>query len=405
MKLLFVFYDRPDYFVGPIVNARRLLPELCSRGHEVHCLIFRLGAEGAPSADYLESLGVHCYVHPFDCSTEDKIVWILQQISYISPDVFVPNLSVAGWFAARWAREAGIPTIACHRSDEDFYWAMVDDFVLGDKLWAVSGLVCVSEHLKNAVSIQCPEYTKLCVIPSGVPIPAETSRHDGPLKIAYVGRMVQEQKRVHDLIDALALVMDSQPDITATLYGDGPERANVEKRIGSLGLSHRIHIAGVCPSEQIQDQLVQYHVLVLLSDYEGTPGAVMDAMACGVVPVCLDIEGGVRDLVIDKVTGVLVKNRRQDFLTAIKMLSDDPDLRKSLAANAKQHIMGKFSLQHAADLWEGFCKELLDSAPVRQPFIAPPKIRLPDVRKEFAREDFRQESFFSVLAKRLARFR
>lgn len=400
MKLLFIYYDRPDYFVGPIVNARRLLPELQSRGHEIHCLIFYRRGD-SPSSRYLESHGVRCYVRPFAGATEEKISWILEKVVAISPDVFVPNLSVVGWFAARWVRDSGIPTISCHRSDDQYHWAMVDEFVLGQKEWAVSGLVCVSEHLRKEVAERRPEHTKLCVIPSGVPISKDSCIHDGgPLKLVYVGRMVQEQKRILDMVDALAMVMGHLPDVTATLYGDGPERMSVEKRVNELGLSHRINVAGVCPSEKIQSQLIQHHVLVLLSDYEGTPGAVMDAMACGVVPVCLDIKGGVQELVIDKHTGLLVKDREQDFLAAIKLLSNDPSLRKSMALKAKQHIVERYSLLCAADKWEEFCEKLLDSAPGRRPLIVPDKFNLPPVRSGLAREDFRKVAWPLDLAKR-----
>lgn len=379
------------------------MPELKLRGHDIHCLLFCMG-EDAPSARYLQACGVSCYVHPYADSTENKISWILKKVSLVSPDVFVPNLSVAGWFAARWVRESGIPTIACHRSDDQYHWAMVDEFVLGEKQWAVSGLVCVSEHLRRSVSEKTPEHTKLCVIPSGVPVSNFSCRHDGPLKLVYVGRMVQQQKRILDLVDALAFVMDSLPDVTATLYGDGPERMSVEMRVRELGLSGRINVAGVCPSEEIQSQLVQHHVLVLLSDYEGTPGAVMDAMACGVVPVCLDIKGGVRDLVIDRYTGLLVKDRMHDFLTAIKLLSQNIDLRKAMALNAKQHITEGFSLMRAAGLWEGFCEELLVSAPHRRLLTVPRKFKLPAVKSGLAREDFRKKGFTALQAERITRF-
>jgi glycosyltransferase involved in cell wall biosynthesis len=56
-------------------------------------------------------------------------------------------------------------------------------------------------------------------------------------------------------------------------------------------------------------QLIEHNILILLSDYEGTPGAVMDGMACGLVPVCTDISGGVQELVIPDQTGLLVRDR------------------------------------------------------------------------------------------------
>ncbi|MFO7907828.1 MAG: hypothetical protein R6U98_34600, partial [Pirellulaceae bacterium] len=59
MRIAFVFYDRPDWFGGPAVNARRLLPELQRRGHEVVALIPFRGSH-SPAAQYLERHGVQC---------------------------------------------------------------------------------------------------------------------------------------------------------------------------------------------------------------------------------------------------------------------------------------------------------------------------------------------------------
>lgn len=400
MKLLFIYYDKINYLGGPIVNARRVLPELRKRGHEIHCVLFMMGEGESPSAKYLEEQGIFCYVKTLGIATEEKIDWILKLVAKISPDVFVPNLSVAGWFAARWIRDAGIPTIACHRSDDRFHWTMVDDFVCGNQEWSVSGLVCVSENFKKIIAEKNPEFTKLCVIPSGVPVPIESSLQTGPFKIAYVGRLVQEQKRIHDLVDALAIVINNNDGITATLFGDGPELETIQQHIENLELKHRINVFGVCPSEKIQDQLLQYHVLVLLSDYEGTPGAVMDAMACGVVPVCLDIPGGVQELVLNGVTGFLVKDRQQDFQRAIEKLSMNVNLRKQLAANARKHILERFSLDMAADHWEAFCQQLIDEAGERKTLQIPRNIQLPAVRSAFAREDFRRtENTLSLWSK------
>ena len=108
---------------------------------------------------------------------------------------------------------------------------------------------------------------------------------------------------------------------------------------------------GTVTNEKIQAVLNRYHILVLLSDYEGTPGAVMDGMASGLVPVCLDISGGVQELIIHENTGLLVKDRGQSFVDAIARLATDTSLRKRLAANAKEHMAKHFSLNVAADRW------------------------------------------------------
>lgn len=401
MKIAFLVYDRPGYRGGPIVNARRLLPELARRGHDVHAIVLFFGG-GAPTAEWLTGEGVTVHAGRFGRYTEHNVGWLLRLVSAIQPDVFVPNLSVAGWFAARWVREAGIPTVAALRSDDDFHWEMVRRFVLGPPEWAVSGLVCVSDDLHARVADSGPGTTRLVSIPSGVPVPANMAAHEsGPIRLVYVGRLAQVQKRIMDVVDAMARVMAVLPDTTATLIGHGAQRRierDVDRRIARHGLRDRIVRIGTVPPESISETLQRHHVLVLLSDYEGTPGAVMDGMAAGLVPVCLDIPGGVQELVTHGETGLLVKDRDGDFVSAIRQLAGDPALRARLGMNARRRIEQGYSLAVAADRWEAFLAELSNRAGQRTAIQCPSPLPLPPVSPAFLREDRRQPGWLRVVS-------
>lgn len=394
MRIAFLAYDWPGYRGGPIVNARRLLPELQRRGHEVHALIqFHRG--GSPTADLLREQSVQVHAEVFHRWTEERIDWLLDRLRAIEPDVFVPNLSVAGWFAARWAREAGIPTVAAYRSDDAFYAGMVEAFVLGAPGWAVSGLVSVSQAVHDRILERQPARTRLCVIPSGVPVPnAAADQADGPLRLVYVGRLVQEQKRILETIDALAAVLHQLPETTAKLIGHcaaAPDEATIDARIAGHGLGDRLVRLGTLEPDALHDVLRRFHVLVLLSDYEGTPGSVMDGMACGLVPVCLDISGGVRELVRHGETGLLVSDRGVAFVDAVTGLAHDGALRSRLAANARRHIQQGYSLDIAADRWEAFLTQLVEENRVpRTPIALPKDYGLPQVNPGLAREDHRR---------------
>jgi SAM-dependent methyltransferase len=273
---------------------------------------------------------------------------------------------------------------------------MIDEFVLGRKEWAVSGLVCVSQYLQNKVKERGPQFTKLCSIPSGVPMPDSIAVHQqGPLRIVYVGRLSQQQKRVFDLIDALAGVLQNLPDSTATLIGNAAKpsvQSRIDQKISQLGLADRIQCIGSVSPEKLHKKLLSFHVLVLLSDYEGTPGAVMDGMACGLVPVCLNIPGGVQELVLHEKTGLLVENREDEFVDAIIRLNEDIPFRKRLARNAKAHIEKYFSLSVAASRWELLFDELLKDVSRKEMIDIDMRFKLPPVRQSLAREDRRQPS-------------
>lgn len=392
MKIAFMFYDRAEYRGGPTVNALRVLPEFHRRGHEVHALIECQGGF-SPGARALAELGIGVHQIAIEQYVEDRITGILEILRDLRPDVFVPNSSVAGWYAARWVRIAGIPTVAALRNDDSFHWAMVGQFVSGNRNWAVSGLVCVSENLLRKAESLRPRNTQLARIPSGVPVPETTVCQAGQseLRLLYVGRLVQEQKRIRELTDAFIKTVQHVPGVRATICGQGygNERERIEAKIRDHGLGDVIKVRGAVEPGLIHNVMRHHHAIVLLSDHEGTPGSIMDGMASGLVPVCLNIEGGVRELVIHDQTGLLVSNRDEEFLYAVRRLKDDVELRCTLARNARKHIEDNYSLAGAATRWLDFFSSLLSSAKTKTSLIVPRRLGLPPVHSAFAREDIR----------------
>ncbi len=388
MKFSLVAYDRPNYRAGPIVNARRLLPELVARGHQVSALIlFHAGA--SPTALFLRARGVDVRTMPWKASTEKHVRWMLGELQTIQPDIFVPNLSTAGWFAARWCREAGIPTIAAYRSPDPYHQGMIEQFVIGLPEWSVSGLVCVNRLMFRQVNSLAPAHTQLCVIPSGVPMDDDhKASRQGPLRLAYVGRLEDHAKRITDTVDALIRLIRIRPEIKATIYGEGSRQTALEQRVASKGLSQAIRFGGAVEPERLHGELCRHDALVLLSEFEGLPAAVMDAMSCGLVPICTNFPG-IEELVINGVTGLVVDDRDQQFNAAVIRLADDPDLWQSLSSQARQHIAANYSLTICADRWEQFCGELQATAGPRKPISLPPQLQLPAVHPWLAKEDIR----------------
>jgi glycosyltransferase involved in cell wall biosynthesis/SAM-dependent methyltransferase len=397
MRILFTVYIEHDSVSGPAANAFRLLPELRRRGHQVIALIFHYG-ERAPDVGKLTASGVECIVFRRPPYSEDMVRLILKTAAQVLPDIFIPNSSVQGFYASRWIRAAGIPTIAVIRSDDRFHWGVVHEFVDGPREWALSGLVCVNEYLKRRIEPLNRWSASLATIPSGVPIPPKACDRSGPLKIAFAGRFEQEQKRIRDVASSIAGALTLLPDATATFYGHGSQYQYLVDFIESKDLSARMKPAAPVPADEIQDRLLEHNVLVLLSDYEGTPGAVMDAMACGLVPVCLDIPGGVRELVIHEKTGLLVKDREEDFFKAMTRLARNSDLRRELGEAARRHIVDHFSLQSATDKWEQFLKKLIEQSGARRALRVPLPLTLPPVNPDLAREDCRRSMISSALS-------
>ena len=247
---------------------------------------------------------------------------------------------------------------------------------LGGVAVRAASFVCVSEELEKQVIERRPQQVLVKRIPYGVPIPTEAVHPPaGPMRIAFVGRLAQEQKRILDVARALCRVVAEVPDTEAVIYGDGPDRDKVLEMLATGGHGLPIEYGGVIPSEAMQPRLMKCHVVVLLSDYEGLPIALLEGMACGCVPVCSEMRSGVPELVTDGETGILVTDRGDGFVDAIRRLRSDPALWKRLSTNARTAARA-FDVDTCVDAWASLLAEVAGRHSLAT-LTVPTRIRLP----------------------------
>lgn len=118
--------------------------------------------------------------------------------------------------------------------------------------------------------------------------------------VTFVGRLERE-KGAFDLLDAFAQV--NTPDTTLVMVGDGSARAEVEARAATS--RGRVRVLGPRPHAEIPLLLGAADVVTLPSWNEGTPNAVLEAMASGRRVVATAV-GGVPDIVCTEELGALV---------------------------------------------------------------------------------------------------
>jgi colanic acid/amylovoran biosynthesis glycosyltransferase len=162
-------YDKPDSVGGPVTWIQRLVPPLRDRGIDARCLFLLHWGETGPALEALRGAGVPCEAITAPIRTVERVKWILSCLDADPPDVFVPNLVVAGYYAGRWVKRAGIPTVGVLHSDDAYYRAIQDEFVFGKPEYRVSSLVCVSMELERQVLERNPRDVLVKRIPYGVP--------------------------------------------------------------------------------------------------------------------------------------------------------------------------------------------------------------------------------------------
>ncbi|ACB51712.1 putative glycosyl transferase, group I [Crocosphaera subtropica ATCC 51142] len=391
IKVTFCAHDYPNFVGGPYAWLPRLLPSLRERGIESRVLFsIRGNEEECQGVQRVKQEGFNHSVYQIPYHTDQHINWILQQLKKDPPDIFVPHLVVPAFYASRWVKKAGIPTIGVMHSDDPFYHGLVDEFVFGQPDYQLSGLVCVSRFIEQTFLNKITS-TQIRCIPCGVPIPRTlTKKPSEKLKILYVGRLVEEQKQISLLTKAFCRAVKEVPNTEAIIYGSGSKQGAVEKILAQHAQDIPVKLGGRLNSDQVQKHLLGSHVIVLLSDYEGLPIALMEAMACGVVPVCLRIRSGIPELVEDSVTGLLVDDRGDSFVAAIRRLQEETGLWEKLSQGARAKIEADYSDTVAADQWADFIRELHQTAGRKQSIQRPLLFSLPPVHPALAVEDKRR---------------
>lgn len=207
-----------------------------------------------------------------------------------------------------------------------------------------AAVTCVSrwlaEEARELVSIPAP-------VVAPMPVATELFVPDGrhaPDRLLFVGRLM-EQKGLNYLLRAVAQMRHS---VQLDVVGDGPDRVSLQELAGSLGLGQRIRWLGALPQPRLAALYREATALVIPSLNEGLGLVAVEAQLCE-TPVVAFASGGLKDVVHDGQTGVLVPPADVPALAfAVDTLLDRPDRGASLGAAARLHALSTFAPESVA---------------------------------------------------------
>jgi glycosyltransferase involved in cell wall biosynthesis len=183
------------------------------------------------------------------------------------------------------------------------------------------------------------------------------------LRLIYVGRLVEEQKQILSVTRALCRVVRELQGTEAIIYGNGPDRERVRRCLEEEKVGDRVRLGGQIDNADIQRVMLEAGVLVLLSDYEGLPIALLEAMACGLIPVCLRVRSGVGQLIEQGRTGFLVDDRGDDFVATIRAIASNAELRSRVSCGARERIVAEYSNEANASRWAALLTDKSSRSP------------------------------------------
>lgn len=180
---------------------------------------------------------------------------------------------------------------------------------------------------------------KLISIPNFLPESAFPQKTAAKRKeMVYVGRVVELQKRLSRLVRNWKMFEERHDDWKLRIVGDGEDLDSLKRYAAKLGVGS-ISFEGY--SSDVRSFLKPASVVLLVSDSEGLPMSLIEAMAEGCIPVCYDSFAALKDIIENgkegfaipspaSATGLSVAAREKEsaqlMVEALCRLAEDPDL-------------------------------------------------------------------------------
>ncbi|WP_157817406.1 glycosyltransferase family 4 protein [Candidatus Thiodictyon syntrophicum] len=216
----------------------------------------------------------------------------------------------------------------------------------------VNAIVGVSVRVRDDLVARGIGRERVFAIPNGVAVDQfnpGAPRVSERLRLLYLGRLDDSSKGVLWLPKVMRRLRTAAH---LTIVGDGPDRVRLEQ--GLRGAAVAAHLRTAVSSHQVPGILREHDVLLAPSRYEGFGQAIVEAMACAVVPVASRIRG---------VTDMIVDHGRDGCLfpigdlgaaaAAIDALALDPARREQMARAARRAAVSRFSSERmASGYWQ-----------------------------------------------------
>lgn len=260
----------------------------------------------------------------------------------------------AAWDAAtRLGRCGRHPTIGVMHSDDPRYDHLARRFGA-----SVDTIVAVSRRVRARVTSAAPSLTlPIPVIPCGTPLPPPARRpeagQNGTLRLIWVGRVEEYQKRVSDLPRIVDHLRSVHTDCTLDIIGDGPSLSALQDAVRKAAHGARISLYGWRDAEFVRQRLAAADVFVLPSNFEGMPVAMMEALALGCGVVAAQVSGVEDVATLPGARGCVWTHPVGDVTAAVTAILDaaraDPGER---AARARALAEAEFSIEQCAVRYE-----------------------------------------------------
>lgn len=307
------------------------------------------------------------------------LIWLVRYFRRERPAIVATHTAKAGTLGRIAAALAGVPVVihTFHGHVLEGYFGKVETliFLTIERLLGriTTAFVAISPRIAADLERLGIGRGKTVIVPLGLELdylsrsqPGRLRRDlgipDDAITVGIVGRLAPI--KAHDLfIQSAAQLIGRYRQVHFAVVGDGELWNQLHRQVREGGLASRIHFAGW--RRQLEDVYSDLDIVVCCSRNEGTPVALIEASAAGRAVVGTRV-GGIPDVVVDGVTGLLVQFGDVNALAdAIGILIQNPERRRSMGVAGRELVLKKHSADRMVKELKEIYSRLLENAALK----------------------------------------
>ncbi len=368
MNILFVI-TRADVIRGVQVHVKGLAVALQQDQHKVLVLT---GKKGAYNKDLrearIESIAYKFLQRKINPFRDGKSLrYILYIIDLFKPDLIAAHSSKAGILGRIAGKMSKVPCIFTAHG-----WSFTPGIGEPNRTiyrWVeklivplATKVICVSEFDRQIGLEAGLNPQKLLTVHNGMKdIVSKLRSNPGQVGSVNIARDDDDELDSSSLVVKIAMVarFDRQKDqlilikachglnVELILVGDGVNLAKARQQVEQLKMQDRVKFLGF--RKDIAEILARVQILTLISNWEGLPCTIIEAMRAGLPVIASDVVG-VKEIVIENETGYLISDNDPDILRQkLSYLIDNSQIRTRMGKLARQRYESQLTFKHMYD--------------------------------------------------------